>query len=341
MTTGQEQTTGRFGRAALDRNLALELVRVTESAAIAASQWIGRGDKNAADAAAVEAMRYVLGGVTMDGVVVIGEGEKDEAPMLYIGEEVGNGRPPRVDIAVDPIDGTRLTAMGMNNAISVVALAERGALYNAPPGIVYMEKIAVGPEAAGAIDIRRSVAENLAATAAAKGMPVGDLTVVILDRPRHEGIVREVREAGARIKFITDGDVAGALMAAQPGTGIDLLLGTGGAPEAVVAACALKCIGGAIQCRLWPRNDQERQAVIDAGIDLDQVLHAEDMARGNNLFFSATGITDGELLDGVKFSRNHVTTQSLVMRSHTGTVRLINATHSLEKLRRQLQVGVD
>ncbi len=341
MTTGQEQGTERTGRAALDRNLALELVRVTESAAIAASQWVGRGDKNAADAAAVEAMRYVLGGVTMDGVVVIGEGEKDEAPMLYIGEEVGNGQPPQVDIAVDPIDGTRLTAMGMNNAISVVALAERGALYSAPPGIFYMEKIAVGPEAAGAIDIRRPVAENLAATAAAKGMAVGDLTAVILDRPRHEGLVREVRETGARIKFITDGDVAGALMAAQPGTGIDLLLGTGGAPEAVVAACALKCIGGAIQCRLWPRNDQERQAVIDAGIDLDQVLHAEDMARGNNLFFSATGITDGELLDGVKFSRNHVTTQSLVMRSHTGTVRLINATHSLEKLRRQLQVGVD
>ncbi|MDP9375393.1 MAG: class II fructose-bisphosphatase [Chloroflexota bacterium] len=341
MTTGQEQTTGRFGRAALDRNLALELVRVTESAAIAASQWIGRGDKNAADAAAVEAMRYVLGGVTMDGVVVIGEGEKDEAPMLYIGEEVGNGQPPQVDIAVDPIDGTRLTAMGMNNAISVVALAERGALYSAPPGIFYMEKIAVGPEAAGAIDIRRPVAENLAATAAAKGMAVGDLTAVILDRPRHEGLVREVRETGARIKFITDGDVAGALMAARSGTGIDILLGTGGAPEAVVAACALKCIGGAIQCRLWPRNDEERQAAIDAGVDLDQVLHTDDLARGNNIFFSATGITDGELLEGVRFSRDRVTTQSLVMRSHTGTARLIDATHSLEKLRRQLQVTVD
>jgi len=333
MTVGQEL--GRAPeRAAIDRNLALELVRVTESAAIAASHWVGRGDKNAADGAAVAAMRHTLGGIEMDGVVVIGEGEKDEAPMLYIGEEVGNGRPPQVDIAVDPIDGTRLTSLGMPNAISVVALAERGALYNAPPGIFYMEKIAVGPEAAEAIDLRLSVTENLHAVAAAKGLDPGDLTVVILDRPRHEAIVREVREVGARIKFITDGDVAGALLAARAGTGVDILLGTGGAPEAVIAACAIKCIGGAIQCRLWPRNDEERSAAVANGVDLEQVYHADDLARGNNLFFSATGITDGELLEGVKFTRGSVITQSLVMRSHSGTVRLISSTHSAEKLRR-------
>ena len=304
MMAGQTGEAGA-GRIAPDRNLALELVRVTESAALAASQWVGRGDKNAADQAAVSAMRHVLGSIEMDGIVVIGEGEKDEAPMLYIGEEVGNGRPPQVDIAVDPIDGTRLTSLGMPNAISVVALAERGAFYNAPPGIFYMEKLAVGPEAADAIDIRKSVSENLAAVAKAKGMEVRDLTAIILDRPRHEGLVREVRDAGARIKFITDGDVAGALLAAR-GNGVDILLGTGGATEAVVAAAALRCIGGVMQCRIWPRNDKERQEALANGIDLEQVFHAEDLARGDDLFFSATGITDGELLEGVKFtpSRN-------------------------------------
>lgn len=328
---------GEGGRVTPDRNLALELVRVTETAAMAAARWVGRGDKNAADQAAVEAMRHILGSIEMDGVVVIGEGEKDEAPMLYIGEEVGNGRPPRVDIAVDPIDGTRLTAMGMANAISVVALAERGALYSAPPGIFYMEKIAVGAEAADAIDIRKSVTENLAAVAEAKGMPVNEVTAIILDRPRHEQLVQEVRAAGARIKFITDGDVAGAVMAAQPGTGVDILLGTGGAPEAVVAACALKCIGGTMQCRLWPRNETERQHAIANGVDLDEVLHLDDLARSDNVFFSATGITDGELVEGVKFSRGYATTQSLVMRSRSGTVRRINSRHTLAKIRQYLQ----
>ena len=341
MATQHEQRRHDLGEAPLDRNLALELVRVTEAAAMAASQWVGRGDKNAADQAAVEAMRHVLGGVDMDGIVVIGEGEKDEAPMLYIGERVGNGSPPEVDIAVDPIDGTRLTSMGMPSAVSVVALAERGALYSAPPGIVYMEKLAVGPEAAGRVDLRRPVAENLAAVAAAKGMRLSDVTVIILDRPRHEGLVREVRETGARIRFITDGDVAGALMAALPGTGIDILLGTGGAPEAVVAAAALKCIGGEIQCRLWPRNDEERRTAQEAGADLEQVLATDDLARGNNLFFSVTGITDGELVRGVKYARNTVTTHSLVMRSSSGTIRTIDAVHRLDKLPLRLGIPLD
>ncbi len=323
-----------------DRNLALELVRVTEAAALAAALWVGRGDKNEADQAAVTAMRHVLGGVAMDGTVVIGEGEKDEAPMLYIGEEVGNGQPPQVDIAVDPIDGTRLTSLGMPNAISVVALAERGALFSAPPGIYYMEKLAVGPEAADAVDIRKSVAENLEAVARAKGMPPHNLTVVILDRPRHERLVQEVRATGARIKFITDGDVAGALLAVR-GDGVDILLGTGGAPEAVIAACAIRCMGGAMQCRLWPRNEQERQQAIANGVDLDKVLHIEDLARGDNLFFSATGITDGELVDGVRFTAHHATTQSLVMRSRTGTIRTITSRHSLEKLRTNLNITIN
>ena len=341
MATQHEQRRHDLGEAPLDRNLALELVRVTEAAAMAASQWVGRGDKNAADQAAVEAMRHVLGGVDMDGIVVIGEGEKDEAPMLYIGERVGNGSPPEVDIAVDPIDGPRLTSMGMPSAVSVVALAERGALYSAPPGIVYMEKLAVGPEAAGRVDLRRPVAENLAAVAAAKGMRLSDVTVIILDRPRHEALVREVRETGARIRFITDGDVAGALMAALPGTGIDILLGTGGAPEAVVAAAALKCIGGEIQCRLWPRNDEERRTAQEAGADLEQVLATDDLARGNNLFFSVTGITDGELVRGVKYARNTVTTHSLVMRSSSGTIRTIDAVHRLDKLPLRLGIPLD
>ena len=323
-----------------DRNLALELVRVTEAAALAAALWVGRGDKNAADGAAVSAMRHVLGGVEMDGVVVIGEGEKDEAPMLYVGEEVGNGHPPRVDIAVDPIDGTRLTSLGMPNAIAVVALAERGALYSAPTGIYYMEKLVVGPEAAEMVDIRKSFAENLAAVAQAKGMAIHNLTVIILDRPRHEQLVREVRATGARIKFITDGDVAGALLAAR-GDGVDILLGIGGAPEAVIAACALRCMGGAMQCRLWARNEQEHAQAIADGVDMEQVFNVEDLARGDNLFFSATGITDGELLDGVKFTGRFATTQSLVMRSRTGTIRRISSRHSLDKLRNNLNITVD
>jgi fructose-1,6-bisphosphatase II len=339
MTAGQ--TDGAVqGRITPDRNLALELVRVTESAALAASQWVGRGDKNAADQAAVSAMRHVLGGIEMDGVVVIGEGEKDEAPMLYIGEEVGNGRPPKVDIAVDPIDGTRLTSLGMPNAISVVALAERGAFYNAPPGIFYMEKLAVGPEAADVVDIRKSVAENIAAVARAKGMQVRDITAIVLDRPRHEGLVREIRETGARITFITDGDVAGALLAAR-GNGVDILLGTGGATEAVIAAAALRCVGGAMQCRIWPRNDKERQEALASGVDLEQVFFAEDLARGDDIFFSATGITDGELLEGVKLTSTHAYTQSLVMRSRSGTIRRIDSTHQLEKIRRYVQIVAD
>lgn len=324
------------GHMAPDRNLALELVRVTESAALAASQWVGRGDKLAADGAAVAAMRYTLGRIEMEGVVVIGEGEKDEAPMLYVGEEVGNGHPPQVDIAVDPIDGTSLTALGMPNAIAVVALAERGAFYSAPPGIYYMEKIAVGPEAADAIDITKSVAENLAAVAAAKGMRVTGLTAIVLDRPRHERIIHEIREVGARIKFITDGDVAGAIQAAR-GDGGDILLGIGGAPEAVIAAAALRCFGGAMQCRLWARTAEERAAAIAAGVDMDRVLYLEDLARGDDLFFTATGITDGELLEGVRFIGQQAHTQSLVMRSRSGTIRKIDSIHRVDRIRQFVQ----
>ncbi len=331
-------TTGR--RVTPDRNLALDLVRVTETAALAASQWVGRGDKLAADGAAVSAMRHVLGSIEMDGVVVIGEGEKDEAPMLYVGEEVGDGRPPQVDIAVDPIDGTTLTSRGMPNAIAVVALAERGTLYSAPPGIYYMEKIAVGPEAADAIDIHKSVTENLHAVARAKGMLVRDLTAIILDRPRHNDIVQEVRDVGARIKFITDGDVAGAMQAAR-GHGGDILLGIGGAPEAVIAACALSCFGGAMQCRLWARNDEEHAAAVASGVDFEQVLQIKDLARGDDLFFSATGITDGELLEGVKMTSHYADTQSLVMRSRSGTIRRIDSRHRLDWIRQYVQIMAD
>lgn len=316
----------------IDRNLALELARVTEAAAMLAARWMGRGDKNAADQAAVDAMRFVLGTIEMDGVVVIGEGEKDEAPMLYVGEQVGNASEPKVDIAVDPIDGTRLTAMGMPNAISVVALADRGTLYSSPD-IMYMEKMAVGAEAADAIDIRDDVETNLRRVAKAKQRNVRDLTVVILDRPRHDDLVKEVRAAGARIKMITDGDVAGALMTTMEHTGVDVLMGIGGAPEAVIAACALKCSGGAIQCRLWPRNDDERRVVAEKNIDVSKVLHCNDLVAGDNAFFSATGITDGELLQGVHFYGKTATTETLVMRSKSGTVRRIQATHQFTKLR--------
>jgi len=316
----------------LGRNLALELVRVTEAAALTAARWMGRGDKEAADQAAVDAMRLVLGTIAMDGVVVIGEGQKDEAPMLYVGEEVGCASEPKVDIAVDPIDGTRLLSQGQPNSISTVAVAERGALFESPY-VMYMEKIAVGPEAAGAIDINDSVEANLQRIAKAKHREVPDLTVVILDRPRHEALIQEVRAAGARIKMITDGDVAGAVMTAMPETGVDVLLGIGGAPEAVVAACALKCIGGDIQCKLWPRNDEEWQAVTEHGLDVEQVLTCGELVGGDNVFFAATGITDGELLHGVHYFGGGATTQSLVMRSRSGTVRKIDAVHRLSKLR--------
>ena len=319
-------------RQAPDRNLALELVRVTEAAALAASRWMGRGDKEGADGAAVDAMRIVLQTVPMDGIVVIGEGEKDEAPMLYNGEAIGDGTPPATDIAVDPIDGTTLTSLGRGNAIAVIAVSERGTMFNPGP-CVYMEKIAVGPDAAGAIDITRSPTENLEAVAKAKDESVQDVTAVILDRDRHADLVREVREAGARIRLIPDGDVAGAISTAWPDSGADILFGIGGTPEGVIAAAALKCMGGELQGRLWPRNEGERQAAIDAGYDLDAVLTTDDLVQGDNCFFAATGITDGELLRGVHYDARGATTQSLVMRSKSGTVRRIDARHRLRKLK--------
>jgi fructose-1,6-bisphosphatase II len=317
---------------AIDRNLALELARVTEAAALMSARWMGRANKEAADQAAVDAMRLVLGSIAMDGIVVIGEGAKDEAPMLFVGEHVGSASEPKVDIAVDPIDGTRLLSLGMPNAISVVAVADRGTMFSSPD-IAYMETIAVGPGATGAIDLDVSPAENVHRIAKAKGVENADLTIVILDRPRHQELIAEIRSTGARIKMITDGDVAGAVMAAMPGTGIDALFGIGGAPEAVVAACAIKCIGGDIQCRLWPRNDEERQIASEQSIDLTRKLACDDLVSGDNVFFAATGITDGELLRGVHYFSEGATTESLVMRSKSGTVRRIASTHQLHKLR--------
>jgi fructose-1,6-bisphosphatase II len=314
-----------------DRNLAMELVRATEAGALAAARWMGRGDKIAADQAAVDGLRTALATIEMDGVVVIGEGEKDEAPMLYIGEEVGKGREPKVDIAVDPVEGTRLLANGMPNAISVVAISERGSMHF-PAKIAYMEKLATGPEAADAIDIERPLRENLERVAKAKGMGLRDLTVVVLDRPRHADIVEEIRSAGARIKFITDGDVAGALMAAIPSTGLDLLVGIGGATEGTISACALKCMGGNIQSRIWPRNDEERQIMRDLNLDEAKVYSMDDLVSSDNVFFAATGITDGELLSGVHYTAHGASTESLVMRSKSGTIRRIQATHQLGKL---------
>jgi fructose-1,6-bisphosphatase II len=322
-----------------DRNLAMELARVTEAAALAAGRWMGRGDKEAADQAAVDAMRVVLNSVSMDGIVVIGEGEKDEAPMLYNGEEIGAGG-PGIDIAVDPIDGTTLTSLGRPNAISVIALSERGTMFDPGP-CVYMEKIAVGPEAAEAIDIDASVTDNLHSVAKACGEDVDDLTAVILDRDRHADIIKECREAGARIRLIPDGDVAGAISTAWPASGANILFGIGGTPEGVIAACALKCLGGAIQGRLWPRNDDERQAAIDAGYDLDRVLGTDDLVAGDDVFFSATGITDGELLKGVRYWGTGAGTQTLVMRSKSGTIRTIDASHRWQKLMRYSSVKFD
>jgi fructose-1,6-bisphosphatase II len=327
----------RLDREAPDRNLALELVRVTEAAAMAAARKMGFGDKEAVDQAAVDAMRHVLGSVPMTGVVVIGEGEKDNAPMLYNGEEIGDGTPPEVDIAVDPVDGTTLTAKGMPNAISVVALSDRGTMFDPGP-CVYMDKLAVGPEAAGVVDFEAPLADNLLAVAKAKGADVADLTVCILDRSRHEELVGQIREAGARVKFITDGDVAGAIMAAREGTGVDILVGIGGTPEAVIAACALKCLDGAMFGRLWPRNDEERRAALDQGYDLEQVLTIDDLVTGGNVFFAATGVTDGELLRGVRFDRRGALTQSLSMRSKSGTSRQIDARHQLSKLSRYASI---
>jgi fructose-1,6-bisphosphatase II len=315
-----------------DRNLALELVRVTEAAAMAAGRWVGRGEKNGADQAAVNAMRTLIASVGMRGTVVIGEGEKDNAPMLFNGEEVGSGDGPDCDVAVDPIDGTTLTAKGMSNAVSVLAVAPRGAMYD-PSAVFYMEKLVTGPEAADAIDITAPVSENIRRVARAKKADPEDVTVVILDRPRHEQLVHEIRETGARIKFITDGDVAGAITAARPDTGVDLLVGIGGTPEGIIAACAMKCIGGMIQGRLWPRDEAERQKAIDAGHDIGQVLTTDDLVKGDDVFFVATGITDGELLRGVRYQGDGAATHSLVMRSRSGTIRSIISEHSLGKLR--------
>ena len=312
------------------RNLALELVRVTETAAIAASRWIGRGEKNLADQAAVDAMRRMIGTVAMNGVVVIGEGEKDNAPMLYNGEKVGDGSGPACDVALDPIDGTTLTAKGMNNAISVIAVSERGSMFD-PSAVFYMEKLVAGPESADVVDITAPTKANLKAVAKAKHMSVSELTVVVLDRPRHDDLVRDIREAGARIKFITDGDVAGAVMAARAGTGIDLLMGIGGTPEGIIAACAMKCLGGVIQGRLKPRSEEERERAQAANLDLNQVLTTNDLVSGNDVFFAATGITDGELLKGVRFAPKGITSNSIVMRSRSQTIRLIESEHPVER----------
>jgi fructose-1,6-bisphosphatase II len=314
-----------------DRNLALELVRVTEAAAMAAGRWIGRGDKEAADRAAVDAMRIVLDTVSMAGVVVIGEGEKDEAPMLFNGEEIGNGHGPEVDVAVDPLEGTRLTALGMPNAITTVALAERGTMFF-PGAAVYMDKIACGPEAADAIELGAPPAENVRRVAKAKGVSPSEVSVVVLDRDRHAELIAELREVGAKVLLITDGDVAPAIAAAQPGTGVDLLMGVGGTPEGVLSAAALKCVGGEIQGRLWPRNDEERRSLVDDGYDLDRVLTTDDLVGSQNVFFAATGVTTGALLRGVRYTRDGATTDSIVMRSRSGTVRRIEATHAFQKL---------
>jgi fructose-1,6-bisphosphatase II len=314
-----------------DRNIAMELVRVTEAGAMAAARWIGRGDKEAADKAAVDAMRYVLDSVAMRGVVVIGEGEKDEAPMLYNGEEVGSGEGPEVDVAVDPLEGTRLTALGQPNAICVIAVAERGTMLF-PGAAVYMEKIAVGPAAIDAIDITRSPGDNVRAVADALRKSPRAVDVVVLERDRHDELVDALREAGARVRLIRDGDVAPSIAAAQPGTGVDMLYGIGGTPEGVISAAALKCVGGGIQGRLWPRNDDERQRLVEAGLDPARVLHTDDLVSGADVFVAATGVTTGALLTGVQYGQGGATTDSIVMRSRSGTVRRVVAQQSLAKL---------
>jgi fructose-1,6-bisphosphatase II len=316
-----------------DRNLALELVRVTEAAALGAARWVGRGDKEAADQAAVDAMRLMLDTVTMAGIVVIGEGEKDEAPMLYNGEEVGNGQPPQVDVAVDPLEGTRLTSVGQPNAISVIAVAERSTMFF-PGAAVYMDKIACGPEIADAIEIDAAPAENVRRAARAKGVDPSEISVVVLDRDRNQVLIAAVREVGAKVNLITDGDVAPALAAARPDSPVDLMMGIGGSPEGVISAAAVKCLGGAMQGKLWPRNDGERQALLDAGYDLDRVLTADDLVAGEDVFVAATGVTDGALLRGVRVTRTGAVTDSIVMRSRSGTVRRIEAQHQFAKLSR-------
>ena len=316
-----------------DRNLALELVRVTESAALSAARWVGRGEKESADQAAVDAMRFTLHAVPMDGVVVIGEGEKDEAPMLYNGEQIGDGSPPEVDVAVDPLEGTRLTALGQPNALAVVALAERGSMFDPGP-LVYMEKIAGGSDIADLLDIERPLGETLKLVAKRRGSEVSDLMVVMLDRERHKEGVAQIRKCGARIRFITDGDVSAALLAVTENTGVDLLWGIGGTPEGVLSAAAIKCMGGQLLGRLWPRDEDERRRAIDAGYDLSEVLDVDRLVSGNDVFFAATGVTDGDLLDGVRYQDGReATTDSLVMRSRSGTVRKVQASHNRLKLR--------
>jgi fructose-1,6-bisphosphatase II len=314
-----------------DRNLALELVRVTEAAAMAAGRWVGRGDKNAADQAAVDGMRAMLDSVSMNGVVVIGEGEKDEAPMLYNGEHVGDGTGPEVDVAVDPLEGTRLTALGQPNAIAVIAVAERGTMFF-PGAAVYMEKIAVGAPGIGVIDIDASAADNVRAVAEAKGVSPREISVVVLERDRHDELIAELRDAGAKVNLIRDGDVAPAIAAASAGTGVDMLYGIGGTPEGVISAAALKCVGGGIQGRLWPRDDDERQKLQDAGLDPAHVLHTDELVSGSDVFVAATGVTTGSLLRGVRYLPNGAVTDSIVMRSRSGTVRRVEATHALDKL---------
>jgi fructose-1,6-bisphosphatase II len=316
----------------IERNLAMELVRVTEAATLSAGRWMGKGNKEMVDQAAVDAMRPALDGVDMDGIVVIGEGEKDEAPMLYIGERVGNGKSSEVDVAVDPVDGTRLLALGLPGAMAVVATAERGTMYSAPPGVYYMEKIAVGPAMKHVIDINAPVAVNLDRIARVREAHIDDLTVVTLDRPRHEELIKQVRAVGARIRLITDGDVAAAIQAAMEDyTGIDVMIGIGGAPEAVLAAAAIKCIGGEIQCKVWARNEQERAKLKSDGIDLEQVFRTDDLVKGNDVSFAATGITSGELIDGVQYFGWGARTSSIMMRSRSGTVRYIQARHKWRK----------
>jgi fructose-1,6-bisphosphatase II len=315
-----------------DRNLALELVRVTENAAMGAGRWVGRGEKESADQAAVDGMRAILDTVSMAGVVVIGEGEKDEAPMLYNGEEVGNGQGPEVDVAVDPLEGTRLCALGQPNAIAVIAVAERGTMFF-PGAAFYMEKIAVGPEGIDVIDINASPTDNVNAVASAKGVRPRDIDVVVLERDRHNDLIAELREAGAKVHLIRDGDVAPAVAAARGGTGVDMVYGIGGTPEGVISAAALKCVGGGIQGKLWPRNDEERQALVDSGIDPDRVLRTDDLVSGVDCFVAATGVTTGALLRGVRYEKDSVVTHSIVMRSRSGTVRMVEARHQLNKLR--------
>lgn len=314
-----------------DRNIALEMVRATEAAAMAAGRWMGRGDKNGVDGAAVNAMRFMLNNVQMDGKVVIGEGEKDEAPMLFNGEKLGMGTEPQVDIAVDPIDGTRLTAQGLPNAVSVVAFAERGTMYD-PKHIFYMNKIATGPQAAHAIDIRATATDNIKSVAAALKKSVEDITVIVLDRPRHEELIKEIRSLHARIRLIPDGDVAGALSTCKPNSGIDLLMGIGGSPEAVITACAVKCVGGNMQCMLHPRNDEEREKCKEYNMDYNKVLELNDLVSCDNVFFAATGVTDGDWVKGVRYDGDVVHTSSLVMRAKSGTIRYIDAIHNIQKL---------